>query len=389
MMELLWFLLPVAAASGWWVAKREYCNRKEPRTSSHAHCVKGLNYLLDEKPDKATEIFARTDEVDRDTAETHLALGTLFRRRGEMHRAIPIHRSLIARQTLTSQQRNRAVLELAEDYLRAGLFDRAEMLFRELLEQPEHTAFALVRLVEIYEQEKDWRQAIGYCDRLEKITGQTRRIETAHYCCELAEESLRHDAGEEAQGLLRQALIRDPNCARASILRGRIAISDGNYAAAIVAFQAVEHQNRSYFSEIITPLSQCYSALGRQTEFVEYLKDVQGRDHSGRITDALAEVLLQYEGEASALRFLETELQNYPSILGMRRLVELKLVRSQGAERSDLNTLYQISKHMLDGAARYKCDNCGFVGKFLHWCCPSCKKWNSVKPILDLVIKNH
>jgi lipopolysaccharide biosynthesis regulator YciM len=388
MLDLLWFLLPVAAASGWWAAKRDYTGSEQARTSS-AEYVKGLNYLLDDKPDQAIEVFVRMVEVDRDTAETHLALGNLFRRRGEVDRAIPIHRNLIARTALTSEQRSRAMLELGEDYMRAGLFDRAETLFRELVEQPEHMAVALARLVDIYEQEKDWRQAIAHCDRLEKMTSQSRKVETAHYCCELAEEALRRNESGEAQELLRQALVRDPNCARASMLRGRMAMTDSNYAAAIVAFQAVEHQSRSYFSEIIPPLGQCHGALGRQAELIEYLRDVQGRDHTGRVTDALAELLLQQEGEEVVMLFLETELQNYPTLLGMRRLVELKLARSQGANHSDLDTLYRISRHLLDGTARYKCDNCGFVGKFLHWRCPSCKKWSSVKPIPDLVIRNN
>lgn len=389
MMELLWLLLPVAAASGWWVAKREYNSQQETRITGSADYVKGLNYLLDDKPDKAIEVFFRMVEVDRDTAETHLALGNLFRRRGEVDRAIPIHRNLIARDTLTSQQRNRAVLELGEDYMRAGLFDRAEMLFRELVDRPEYTAIALARLVDIYEQEKDWQQSIVHCDRLEKMTGQSKRVETAHHCCELAEEALRHNDTGRAQELLQQALIRDPNCARASVLRGRIAMGDGNYAAAIVAFQAVEHQNRSYFTEVITPLGQCYTALGRQLELIAYLRDVQGRDHSGRVTDALAGLLLEQEGEEVALRFLENELQSYPTLFGMRRLVEIKLARNQNNAHCDLETLYRITKHMFDGAARYKCDNCGFIGKFLHWCCPSCKKWSTVKPFPDLVIRNN
>jgi len=389
MMELFWLLLPIAAVSGWWVAKREYASREGNCTTNSAKYVKGLNYLLDDNPDKAIEIFVRMAEVDKDTAETHLALGNLFRHRGEVARAIPIHRNLIASETLTSQQRNRAVLELGEDYMRAGLFDRAEILFKELVGQPEYTAMALARLVDIYEQEKDWKQAIVHCDRLENITGQSKRLETAHYCCELAEEALRRNDHSKAQELLQRALIRDPNGARASIMRGRMAMNDGNYATAIVAFQAVEHQNRSYFSEIITPLSQCYAALGRQAELIEYLRDVQRRDHTGRITDALAELLLEHQGEEAALQFLETELQAYPTFLGMRRLVELKLTHCQGSDYSDLSTLYRISKHMLNGSARYKCDSCGFIGKFLHWCCPSCKKWSGVKPIPDLVIKNN
>ncbi|MEZ5583387.1 MAG: lipopolysaccharide assembly protein LapB [Candidatus Competibacteraceae bacterium] len=303
-----------------------------------------------------------------------------------MDRAISIHSNLISRNTLSMQQRSRAVLELGEDYMRAGLFDRAEVLFRQLVDQPDHTAVALARLVGIYEQEKDWRQAIEHCDRLERLTGQSRQIETAQFCCELAEQAWHQKKIETAQQFLHDATTRDPNCVRASILRGHIAMAAGDQATAITAFQWVERQNRGYFTEVIAPLSRCYVALDKQADLLKYLRRVHARDHSGRFTDALAALLLQQESEEAALHFLEDELRSYPTLLGLRRLVELKLSRSEGTN-SDLEALYRISRHMLDDAARYRCDKCGFVGKSLHWCCPSCKSWSSIKPLPDVVFK--
>jgi len=388
MIELLWLLLPVAAASGWWAARREY-GRQDDGCANSAEYFKGLNYLLDDKPDQAIEVFVKMVEVDRDTAETHLALGNLFRRRGEVCQAIHIHCNLIARTNLTLQQRRLAMLELGEDYLRAGLFDRAEMLFRELIEQPGHRAVALARLVAIFEQEKDWRQAIAYCDRWQQVTGQSKSVEVAHFCCELAEEALQQGDSAQARELLRQALARDSYCVRASILRGRMAMAEGDLMAAMAAFKAVEQQDRSYFAEVITPLSQCYAALNQQAELIKYLRGVHDSDHSGRITAALAELLVQQEGEDTALRFLETELRNYPTFLGLRCLIELKLVHQKGISHTDLDTLYRTSKHMLNSTAHYQCDHCGFVGKVLHWRCPSCKSWNSIRPLADLVCRNN
>ncbi len=385
MTELLWLLLPVAAASGWWAARREYAGRNTA-TVRNAEYFKGLNYLIDDKPDLAIEVFTRMADVDRDTAEIHLALGNLFRRRGEVDRAIHIHGSLIARSTLTADQRRRAMLELGEDYLRAGLFDRAEELFRELLEQPDHTEVALSRLIHIFQQEKDWRQAIAYCDRLERISGESKRRETAHFCCELAEEAGQDD---EARTWLLDALSRDPNCARANLLLGRLAVRAGDHRAAIAAFQAVERQDREYFPEVIAHLGSCYGAVGRLDEWGAYLWEVQQRDHGGRITDALADWLLRQEGEEAALRFLERELREYPTLLGLRRLVEIQLERGQGAGYADLRALHCVSTQMLNGAARYRCANCGFVVKSLHWCCPSCQQWNTIKPMPDLVMKTN
>ena len=383
-MELLWLLLPVAAASGWWVARREYYGRRNRATARNTEYFKGLNYLIEDKPDQAIEVFTRMAGVDQNTAEIHLILGNLFRRRGEVDRAIHIHGSLIARSTLTADQRRRAMLELGEDYLRAGLFDRAEELFRELLEQPDHTEIALSRLIHIFQQEKDWRQAITYCDRLEQIGGASKKRETAHFCCELAEESSQDD---DTRTWLLNALARDPGCARANLLLGRLAMRAGDHQAAIAAFQAVERQDRGYFPELIAPLGQCYDALDRLDEWGAYLREVQQRDHGGRITDALADWLLRHEGEEAALRFLERELREYPTLLGLRRLVEIQLERGQGAGYANLRALHCVSTQMLNSAARYRCVNCGFVAKALHWCCPSCQQWNTIKPMPDLVMK--
>jgi lipopolysaccharide biosynthesis regulator YciM len=384
MTELLWLLLPVAAASGWWVARREYAGRRNSATVRNTEYFKGLNYLIEDKSDQAIEVFTRMAGVDRSTAEIHLTLGNLFRRRGEVNRAIHIHGSLIARSTLTADQRCRALLELGEDYLRAGLFDRAEELFRELLEQPDYTEVALSRLIHIFQQEKDWRQAIAYCDRLERIGGQSKRRETAHFCCELAEEASQDN---DARTWLLDALARDPGCARANLLLGRLAMRAGDYRAAIAAFQAVERQDRGYFPEVIAHLGQCYGAVGRLDEWGAYLWEVQQRDHGGRITDALADWLMRQEGEEAALRFLERELREHPTLLGLRRLVEIKLERGEGAEYADLRALHCVSTQMLNGAARYRCVNCGFVVKSLHWCCPGCQQWNTIKPMPDLVMK--
>lgn len=386
MMELFWLLLPVAAASGWWAARRSVLGRNPPAAHS-ADYFKGLNYLIDEQPDQAIEVFTRMADVDRNTAEIHLALGSLFRRRGEVDRAIHIHGSLIARTHLTTDQRQRAMLELGEDYLRAGLFDRAEELFRQLLEQPDHTVLALARLIHIFQQEKDWRQAMAYSDRLERISGESTRRQTAHFCCELAEEAEARGQDDAAQTWLCEALARDPHCTRANLLLGRSAMRTGDYHAAIAAFQAVERQDRGYLPEVIAPLGQCHSALNRLKEWIAYLREVQARDHGGRITDALAEWLLRQEGEEAALQFLERELREYPTLLGLRRLVEIKLDRGHGAEYADLRALHCISTQMLNSTARYRCDHCGFVVKSLHWCCPGCLQWSTIKPLPDLVMK--
>ena len=173
MQELFWLLLPLAALSGWYAAMASARDRTSgaSRTLLSPDYFKGVNYLLNEQSDKAVEVFTRALEVDSDTVETHLALGNLYRRRGEVDRAIRIHQSLISRESLRAEERSEAALELGHDYLRAGLLDRAESLFKELVDSDSYVDRALSRLVDIYEQERDWGRAIRTARRLEQETG--------------------------------------------------------------------------------------------------------------------------------------------------------------------------------------------------------------------------
>lgn len=385
---LFWLLLPVAAASGWWLARRS--QRRETSHPSRADYFRGLNYLLDDKPDQALEVFAQMAELDRGTVETQLMLGHLFRRRGEVDRAIHIHHSLTTRGHLTTLQRQRVILELAEDYMRAGLFDRAEALYRGLIEQPvqgKYNAVALNRIIKIYEQEKDWRQAITHCDLLERLTGQVRKVEAAHYCCELALEALHQEHPEQAAEHLREALRRDANCARASLIQARLAMSQDDHEAAIEALLAVERQNPLYLSEVLEPLAQCYTVLQQPDVFSSWLHAAHRRHRYGWLTASLASHLTRTEGTPIALDFLTRELQHQPTFIGLRTLVELKLAQAETGQ-AGLETLYQASRQLLDSAVRYRCDHCGFSLKTLNWQCPSCKNWETITPLPDLCCRN-
>ena len=392
MQELLWLLLPVAAASGWWWSQHTRSKLSEHRRSNSSDYFKGLNYLLDDKQDQAIEVFVRVAETERDTIEAHLTLGNLFRRRGEVDRAIHIHHNLTQRQNLSTAQRQRAVLELAEDYMKAGLFDRAETLYHSIIkqaEQTEQTAIALHRLIQIYEQEKDWEQALKHCDLLEQMTGQVRKVAAAHYCCELAENAVRQDQKNTAEAYLQAAIKRDSNCARANLLLGQIAIEKGEHSAAIRALQNVPRQQPGFLIEIVKPLEQCYQAQGKAHELINYLGGLHKQHRTGRLTAAIADLIVQYQGRDPALQFLETELNKEPSFIGLRRMVELKLERDSGNVNPDLQALYMTSRDMLDGAARYRCEHCGFTVRSLNWHCPSCKQWDSVKPLGDLICRNN
>jgi lipopolysaccharide biosynthesis regulator YciM len=385
MLELLWLLLPVAAASGWFAASRSRGRdaRRQAGDFSSDY-FKGLNYLLNEQPDKAIEVFIRMVEVDSETVETHLALGNLYRRRGEVDRAIRIHQNLIARPTLRRDQRTQALLELGEDYMKAGLFDRAENLFQELIELGEHRERALSHLVDIYQQEQDWDQAISTCRRLEEVTGRSMRDVVAQYHCELAARAMQEKDRSRAMQMIKRALSFDRNCVRASILLGQLESERGDCRSALRAYKRVAEQDVEFVSEVLEPLRACCASLGTPEAFGDFLRGVLQEYNGISAMLALAEEIRRDQGEAAAVDFVIEQLLRRPSVRGLNWLIELSLEHSSGEARDNLLILRDLTAQLLQGKPIYECKRCGFTGKSLHWQCPSCKSWNTVKPIQGL-----
>jgi lipopolysaccharide biosynthesis regulator YciM len=383
MSELLWLLLPIAAASGWLAALRSLRRDPAPRPTPplRADYFKGINYLLNEQPDKAIEVFTKVLEVDRDTVETHLALGNLFRRRGEVDRAIRIHQNLVARETLSPQQRGDALLELGQDYMRAGLLDRAEGLFQEIVKARPFGARALGHLVDIYQQEKDWDKAADAALQLEELSGKPYGRVIAHFHCEQAEDQSREGRLEEALAAVQQALDISSQCVRASMLEGRLLERTGDFRGAIRAYKRVEQQDPDYLPEVIDPLTRCFAALGRPAEMGEFLAYILERFGGISPALALAEIKAAAEGRESAVRFLTDQLRRRPSVKGLDRLIDLSLAEVDGPARDYLLILKDLTHKLLENRPHYKCEHCGFSGRSLHWQCPSCKHWGRIKPI--------
>lgn len=386
MTELLLLLLPVAAVTGWLAARRSmrqsHASTPQPLAPDY---FRGLNYILNEQPDKAIEVFIKMVEVDSDTVETHLALGSLFRRRGETDRAIRVHQNIIARPTLSHTQRSQALFELGLDYMRAGLLDRAESLFLELLDIGEHIPQALRQLREIYEQSKDWDKAIDIARRLEDAESTRLNDVIAQYYCELAEAVVHENDLSSARQWLGKALSTDSNCTRASILLGEVEMSCGDYRAAIHAFKRVEQQDPTYITEIIEPLRECYDHLGELDEMERYLRRLL--DRHGGITPVLmlSDFVEARDGHERATQFMIQQLRVRPSVRGLDRLIEFNLAHTEGQPRENLLILKDIANKLLEDRPVYKCNRCGFSVKRMHWYCPSCKNWNTVKPIHGVV----
>ncbi len=380
--ELLWLLLPIAAASGWYAARRVGRQDRAGAGGSglHSDYFKGINYLLNEQPDKAIEVFIRVLEVDSETVETHLALGNLYRRRGEVDRAIRIHQNLIERPGLEAAQRAEALLELGQDYLGAGLLDRAENIFQELAEAGTYRVQALRQLIDIYEQEKDWEAAIASAQRLESATGNQLGAVVAQYRCEQAEQAKNEGDTQAAMDGIRAALGTHRGCVRASLVEGDLHSDLGNHQAAIAAYKRVEEQDPDYVPVTVNRIHRCYMALERPDEMKEYLSGLMDRYGWITATLALADLTEEERGVPDAIAFMAEQLRRRASVRGLDRLLELEL---EGGESSieHLTILKDLTSELLADRPVYKCTHCGFPAKSMHWQCPSCKHWDSVKPI--------
>ena len=379
--DLLWLLLPLAAASGWYAAHRDQRRRSSLKDGGLSPAYfRGINYLLNEQPDKAIEVFTQMLEVNTETVETHLALGSLFRRRGEVERAIRIHQNLIARPALDKAQRSQALCELAHDYHKAGLLDRAENLFMELTEIPAHAEQALRSLMHIYEQEKDWDKAITAGRRLAKTAGRNLDPVLAQYHCELGERALQTGNAAQARSCAMEALAVDSRCVRASILAGRVAALQGDDRAAIRAWQKVEQQDAGYLDEVIDEIATAFRNLNDEPQLQLYLRDVARRKPGVRTLLTLAEMVRAHDGEPAAQAFIAERLRQQPSVPGLKKLIDLQATQDAPVARESIDLIRDILGQLAAQQEGYQCRQCGFRGQALHWQCPACHGWVTMQP---------
>ncbi len=332
MQILLWLLLPVAAASGWWAAiwsqKKQQRRAKSVLNSAYGQ---GLNYLLNEQPDKATEVLVQMVEVDPDTIELHLALGSLFRRRGEVDRAIRVHRNIIARTGLSRVLYGQATLELGRDFLKAGLLDRAEVLFQQLLDAPHYGDDARSHLINLYQQEKEWGKAAELARTFAARGDEVWQLRLAQYLCALGETAL--DCGNtiRAEGYADDALGEDAGCVRATLLKGRSLRAADRLADAVECFRQVEFQCAELLPEVLGDIRDGFLALGREADWTAYVDELADR---------------------------------HPWLVFYRK-----------------NVVEQHVTQAVVPQSRYRCQQCGFTARKLFWQCPGCQNWSSVKPI--------
>lgn len=385
-MSIWWLILMLTAiGSAWYLG---YQTRKEAADAKKLNLPRdylvGLNFLLNEEPDKAVDIFIKMLEVDSETVETHLAVGKLFRRRGEVDRAIRIHQNLIARPQLDKSYREQSLFELGQDYLSAGVLDRAERVFVEVVDIKQYAVPALHALLDIYQQEKAWDNAIQAANKLESITRKNMQPVIAHYYCELAEIAHQKSQNEQSIEYLKNALNADRHCVRASLLQAKIEMNQGDYKAALKNLKRIKSQNPDYLSEAIDALASCYEAINEEEKLVTYLMQVLEEYPRVPVVLILSERIRKWKGDKVAANFVADYVRRYPSIRGLHLFINLYMSNVEGRAKEDLLILHGLTKKLLSDKPDYQCVSCGFSGKTLHWQCPGCKQWSSVKPVYSL-----
>lgn len=348
---------------------------------------RGLNYLLNEQPDKAIELFMQIAHVDRDAVETQLALGHLFRRRGEVERAIRLHQGLISRNGISDEHKIMALLELGEDYMRAGLLDRAETLFTDLVRLDDKQGKALKHLLAIYQFERDWPKSIEFARRLEEVSGESCGRLVAHFYCEMAELERRRGDIAGARSRLTQATGADPNNVRAGMLEATFDANDGNIHGAIRTYERIARAEPDFLPEILPPLLSCYKTCNEVERARAFLAEMIECHKGVSPILAMAHWLDDNESSRAALDFLTAQLRERPSVRGQAALIALTREQPATATPALLQTLHESTADMLKRTAAYRCNRCGFAARAHHWQCPGCRSWGTVMPVLGLALE--
>ncbi|NLS11480.1 lipopolysaccharide assembly protein LapB [Vibrio sp. SM6] len=386
MLELLFLLLPIAAAYGWYMGNRNAVDNKQKQSNRLSQqYMMGLNLLLSDQSDKAVDHFIELLQVDDDTIDTHLALGNLFRSRGEVDRAIRIHQNLISRSGLTIEQKNIALQQLAKDYMASGFLDRAEKIFEQLVDEPEHREAALKQLVTIYQQTREWDKAIDAANLLVKMGKKKMRKTIAHFWCEEAMLAQADGQRDKAINYFKHALKEDPACARASLSLGRLYLEMQEYRKTIEYLTAILDNDIDFISEALPTLAECYRHLGQEEQWVDFLKRCIEKRAGVSAELMLAQLVAQHDSVGAAQELLTRQLIKNPTMKGFYRLIDYHIVEAEeGRAKQSLSTLQAMVGEQLKVKPHYRCRQCGFATHALYWHCPSCKGWETIKPIRGL-----
>jgi lipopolysaccharide biosynthesis regulator YciM len=365
--EFWWLLaLPVFFGMGWIAARVDLKSLLSESRQMPSSYFRGLNFLLNEQPDKAIESFLQVAKEHPQTVELQFALGSLFRRRGEVDRAIRMHQDLVAR-------------ELAQDYFKAGLLDHAESVLVKMAES-DPSAEVHRHLLDIYIQEKDWEKAIGAARKLEASAKRNYQREIANYHCELAITEHIHGRHEAAHELLDRALEANRKCVRANLLRGEWLAREGRHEEAIEAWKAIESQDAAYLGLAAEGMVEAYKALGRPEEGLTLLRGLQNRYPGLDLLNVVYQATAEHEGDEAAWRLVRDEVRRNPTLVGLDRLIDAELLRAPPERRQDLQLMKSLVHSHAQALSVYLCAQCGFKARQFYWQCPACGGWESFAP---------
>ncbi|MCI0750062.1 MAG: tetratricopeptide repeat protein [Nevskiales bacterium] len=379
-LALAWLMLPLGVALGWYLCRR-WPKPQEQTGKSPSQYPAGFAQTARQDSDQAIAALIGQTGTDDQTVELHLTLGTLFRKCGEVDRALRLHESLLMRTGLSPAHRNRARFELAQDFHSAGVMDRAEALFKQLVGQGMFLQPALESLVTLYEQAYDWRQALETARQLEAVKGVSLRPLIGHYYCELSEAARQREDATEALRLAGRALSEHAGCVRASLLQGALHEASGQPAAAVKSYRRVPEQDARFIGEVLIPLQRCYEKLHSPAAYREFLEEAEELWVSPAVVLARAQMMQKEHQDPGA--YLMERLQRQPQWRGLDLLLQ-----SATESSSTLAPLYKglrdALRAVMEKRPGYDCQQCGFRPMALFWQCPSCRQWGTVVPLNEL-----
>ncbi|WP_354682902.1 lipopolysaccharide assembly protein LapB [Cupriavidus necator] len=400
MFETWWLLaLPLVFGLGWMAARFDVRQLISEQGALPRSYFKGLNFLLNEQPDKAIDAFIEVARLDPETTELHFALGALFRRRGETERAIRVHQNLATRPDLPEPEREHALYELGQDFLRAGLLDRAEESLRRLMSGP-YAASAKRVLLELYEVEKEWQKAIDAARELQTLEQKSYSLQIAQFCCELAQDALQRKRPEDAVKWLNQAIAENPANVRAPILLGDVAAAAGDARAALGHWLGIERQDASFLPLVADRVVKAYASLQEAGVALEWLRGLLKGKLAPELLDTAYKAELDVNGPEAAARLMRDQLRRQPTLLALTRYFEAQAAVAAveapaGADGpaddaqapngndeavQETTAIRDLLQHRTRNLARYTCRECGFRARLFYWQCPGCNRWETYAP---------
>lgn len=376
---LLAGLFLLLAAAGWAMGRFGERDDEDAPPPLNIDYLKGLNFLLNEQTDQALEHFLRMVRVDDKTIETHFALGSLFRRRGEIDRAIRIHQNIIARPDIASEQRDQALYSLAKDYLSAGLLDRAENLFVRLAQGSRYQVQSLEALCGVYEQERDWEKAIDAGQRLEVIGGRSMALQIAHYHCELAEAAALKKDFAAARKFVKKAQAGRPRTMRGALTRAHIARDTDDNKTALKLYHRIIDENTYLIAEALPEIVAIYKRENATAELERALQALLKKNPDMASLVAYTAIVNDLGGIKVIDDCVEQYMLNEPTL---GEFVDLQQL-SSGDKESNVSALAKVRgalSKLASATPRYQCQECGFSSQRLLWQCPSCRNWETQRP---------